>query len=60
MLLKITLILGFLVTVNFILLYFSCNKTTTRPVVRKTKKVPVIISRRIEDEEGLELAPTGS
>lgn len=60
MLLTITSILALLVVVNFLLLIFSCNKTTKKPVVRKTKKVPVFTSRRIENEEGLELAPTGS
>ena len=60
MFLIITSILAFLITVNFLLLIFSCNKTTRKPIVQKTEKVAVMTSRRIDDEHGLELAPTGS
>ncbi len=60
MFLIITYILALLIAVNFLLLIFSCNKTTKKPVVHKTKKIPVFTSRRIDNENGLELAPTGS
>lgn len=58
MILTITLILGFLVALNFALLFLSCNKT------KKSTKVyrkPQMIKRTITTEEvPSQLAPTGS
>ena len=59
MLLIISFSLIFLVAINFILLAFSCNKTTKRlKVLDKNKR---IVSVRPTKQEALsQLAPTGS
>ena len=61
MVLTITLILSFLVAVNFLLLIFSCNKTTKRAVNTKPhvvkEKTPTLISNQLASAQ---LAPTGS
>ncbi len=48
MFLTITYILALLIAVNFLLLIFSCNKTTKKSVVHKIEKIPVFTSRRID------------
>jgi len=53
MFLTITLTLALLVTVNFLLLKFSCNKTEKK---RKTRQ-PVVLKL---DNNSEKLAPTGS
>ncbi len=53
MILTITLILSVLVSINFLLLRFSCNKTPNKT----TSERPVVF--RIENEP-IMLAPTGS
>jgi hypothetical protein len=60
MLLIITSILIFLVVINFILLLFSCNKTSRRRLkaLNKNKKVVSVLSTKSEVEN--QLAPTGS
>ena len=60
MFLIITSILAFLIAVNFLLLIFSCNKTTKKQTGQKTEKIPVYTSRRFNEENNIELAPTGS
>lgn len=61
MFLTITYILIFLVVVNFLLLFFSCNKTTKKSVVDQTEKVPMYrTSGSILKENRIKLAPTGS
>ena len=58
MILTITLVLSFLVAVNFLLLIFSCNKTTKkivteeRSVIKPVKPTKILVTSK--------LAPTGS
>lgn len=60
MLLTITLILSFLVAVNFLLLIFSCNKTTKRVEVKETKPTLIIKTTTTSQQASSQLAPTGS
>lgn len=60
MFVTITLIISGLLAINFLLLIFSCNKTTKKPVVKKTEKIRVISSERIIERSSGELAATGS
>lgn len=53
MFLTIVSILSSLVTINFLLLKFSCNKTTKRTKTRQ----PVVLKL---DSDPAELAPTGT
>ncbi|RED45597.1 hypothetical protein DFQ10_102473 [Winogradskyella eximia] len=67
MILTITLILSFLVALNFLLLIFSCNKTSKKldnrlPPEVKTEvltkdKSPKLVSNQLKSRQ---LAPTGS
>lgn len=60
MLFTITLILSFLVAVNFLLLFFSCNKTTRRTNI-KQKQPKIIIKPETTTQQAVsQLAPTGS
>lgn len=61
MIITITLLLSFLVALNFILLVFSCNKTTKKvspqkPTIIKVAK-PQTQTKRLTTRR---LAPTGS
>lgn len=61
MILTITLILTFLVALNFLLLIFSCNKTTKKeasiqPYIAKETKPTVATTQLVTRQ----LAPTGS
>lgn len=58
MILTITIILSILVAVNFLLLAFSCNKTTKREV--KKEKIRSIKPKTTIQHSSGELAPTGS
>jgi hypothetical protein len=60
MFLSITLIISGLIAINFLLLIFSCNKTTKKPVTQKTENIRVISPERISERSLRELAPTGS
>lgn len=60
MFLIITSVLAVLVVLNFLLLTFSCNKTTKKPTIQKTEKIPIYSSSRFNEENNIELAPTGS
>lgn len=63
MILTITLILAFLVAVNFLLLVFSCNKTSKKEenikprIIRAEKPTPKLVSSQ---SQLTRLAPTGS
>lgn len=61
MLLTITLVLTLLVGFNFFLLFFSCNKTNKKSVV-KPSKVMLPKNQVTETSQSLDkrLAPTGS
>ena len=61
MIVTIILILSFLVAFNFLLLIFSCNKTTRKvehkaPKVIRTKS-PTLVSSQLDTRQ---LSPTGS
>ncbi len=67
MILNIALILSCLVAFNFILLIFSCNKSTKKvdfevTLTKKTKKTPkktaTLVSNQLESNQ--QLAPIGS
>jgi preprotein translocase subunit SecG len=61
MFLTITYILASLIVVNSLLLIYSCNKTTKKPVIDQTEKTPMYrTSGSILEESRIELAPTGS
>ncbi|WP_460218974.1 hypothetical protein [Psychroserpens sp. MEBiC05023] len=64
MMITITLILSFLVALNFLLLIFSCNKTTKRSAsennVLVTPSKPVKIVKPTAQITTNQLAPTGS
>ncbi len=63
MILTITLILSFLVAVNFLLLIFSCNKTSKNTIVKKPRIIktqkhsPTLVSSQLQARP---LAATGS
>ena len=63
MILTITLILSFLVAVNFLLLIFSCNKTTKKVenkkprIIRVEKPTPTLVSNQLQTGQ---LAAIGS
>ena len=56
----ITSILSVLITINFLLLRFSCNKTTKQSLVVKKNRVRIIPSSSVVNAQEVELAPTGS
>ena len=58
MIYTITISISILIAINFLLLKFSCNKTTGK---QKENKQTVVLSERITNvSESQELAPTGS
>lgn len=64
MILNIILILSSLVALNFLLLIFSCNKTSKKldnrkpPIIKTTKKpTPTTVATQLPTRQ---LAPTGS
>ena len=63
MIITITLILSFLVAVNFLLLIFSCNKTSKKVenkkprVIRAKKPTSTLVSNQLQSGQR---APTGS
>lgn len=58
MILTITIVLGSLITLNFLLLFFSCN-STKKPQKENTQ--PKVINKPITTQEvPAQLAPTGS
>ncbi len=60
LMLIITSILSVLITINFLLLRFSCNKTTKQSLVVKKNRVRIIPSSSVVNAQEVELAPTGS
>ncbi len=58
MILIITTILSILVVFNFLLLIFSCNKTTKKEIHKE--KAQVIKARHTIQHSSSHLAPTGS
>ena len=59
MFLIITAIISVLVCINFLLLIFSCNKTTKR--IKRNSEVEVIkVKPTISQQSSRQLAPTGS
>jgi hypothetical protein len=58
MILTITLILTALVVLNFLLLIFSCNKTSKR--IPEVKKTTIISKQLTKQSASVQLAPTGS
>jgi len=58
MMLTITIVLTVLVAINFLLLMFSCNKTTKR--VSEVKTTTLVTPRITKESASTQLAPTGS
>lgn len=58
MILTITLVLSFLVVINFLLLVFSCNKTTKKTTTENT--AVILPSKPTKQLTSSQLAPTGS
>lgn len=58
MILTITIILSILVSINFMLLAFSCNKTTKREI--KQENIRTINPKTTIQQAPNRLAPTGS
>ena len=58
MILTITIILSSLVAINFLLLMFSCNKTTKR--VLEVKNPTLVTTKLTKQSDSRQLAPTGS
>lgn len=58
MILTITLVLSILVAINFLLLAFSCNKTTKKIVTEEKAIIkPIKTTKEVPSSQ---LAPTGS
>lgn len=60
MLLTITLTISVLVAINFILLFFSCNKTTKRKALTEKRPTFVVTKNTTKTQTSTQLAPTGS
>ena len=60
MIITITLILSFLVALNFLLLIFSCNKTTKRVSTERQVFKPKKVVKPTPQLTPTQLAPTGS
>lgn len=61
MLSTIAIVISSLVVINFILLFFSCNKTTIGTVEKVEKKsTRVIHTETTKESASAQLAPTGS
>ena len=67
MLMIITLTLGSLVALNFLLLFFSCNKTSKKtthedPVIYRTTNTANVSNSSVSEKQitSTQLAPTGS
>ena len=58
MLMTITFALVFLVAINFLLLIFSCNKTTKR--AQEDRKPTLVKTQLTNEQHASQLAPTGS
>lgn len=61
MLLIITIILSSLIAINFLLLIFSCNKCTKRPIAKIENTITYSVQKQtVISTETVQLAPTGS
>lgn len=60
MIMTITLILSFLVIINFLLLLFSCNKTTKKSTIERPKIIKQKTEVATKQLAHNQLAPTGS
>lgn len=61
MIITITLALSFLVAINFLLLIFSCNKTTKKASIEQPLVIKSVSTKiRTEQLTVSHLAPTGS
>lgn len=60
MLLTITLVISVLVAINFLLLIFSCNKTTKRKVTTERRPTFIVTKNTTKPQHSTQLAPTGS
>lgn len=61
MIIPITLVLCFLVALNFLLLILSCNKTTKKVAQQQTKTLEVVQPQKeTKHVSSRQLAPTGS
>ncbi|WP_298901939.1 hypothetical protein [uncultured Psychroserpens sp.] len=60
MIITITLILSFLVALNFLLLIFSCNKTTKKVTTERQIFKPKKVVKPTQQLASAQLAPTGS
>ena len=58
MIYTITIVISLLVAVNFILLKFSCNKTTKKASIRKEQAIT--LKEPTKKSAAVQLAPTGS
>ena len=60
MLLTITIIISSLVALNFLLLFFSCNKTSRRTDTVQNTPTIIIKPEITKQQVSTQLAPTGS
>jgi len=60
MLLTIILTLSFLVAINFLLLFFSCNKISKRKASIERKPTFIVTKNPTKITASSQLAPTGS
>lgn len=59
MILTITIVLTVLIAINFLLLMFSCNKTTKR--VKEVNEATTLVTPQLTKQSAsAQLAPTGS
>ncbi len=61
MIITITLAISFLVAINFLLLFFSCNKVTKKAPLPQTTMIKVVKTQtETKQLNTRQLAPTGS
>lgn len=60
MLLTITLVISVLIAINFLLLIFSCNKTTKRAKSVEKRPTFIVTKNTTSPQPSAQLAPTGS
>lgn len=60
MLLTVILVLSVLIAINFLLLIFSCNKTTKRVKSIDQKPTFVVTKNTTKQQTSTQLAPAGS
>lgn len=62
MIYTITIVVSLLVALNFVLLKFSCNKTTKKVTIRQDQAIKFKSEKKIPTKKSaaVQLAPTGS